>query len=178
MVPAGWRVPIPSVQAPAVLALAVLFLAALAGCAAPDAQEASVRLECEANGYTYVITDPWSCLREGGRVVEVTPAAGDWTTVAVKVGWQGREEITAGRLHYDRSRRQGQLLLDLPAAGDVCEGPYELATPSEGTWSAHCESGHTLDVTLLLRQYRVAISALGKDGEGRSFGFTPRPGEG
>lgn len=164
----------------AIVTLMLPLLAFLAGCAAPGEHEAAggERLECEIDGHYYFITHPWSCLREGGTVVEVPAGESGWTSVAVKVGWQGRDEIKAGRLQYNSSRREGSLRLDLPAAGDVCEGPYKLATPYEGTWSAHCASGHTLDARLLLRQYKVTISALGKDGEGRTFGFTPKPGEG
>ncbi len=158
------------------LALALL----ASGCAAPGEQQGAGddRLECELDGHIYFISHPWACLREGGRVVEVPASADSRETVAVKVGWQGREEIKAGRLRYDSSRRRGSLRLELPAAGDVCEGDFLLTTPTDGDWTATCDSGQQIEARLFLNQAGVTISAHGKDGEGRSFGFYPKPGEG
>lgn len=165
---------------PTGLGISALLLAALAGCAAPAEQpaEGGGRLECEIEGYFYFVSHPWACLREGGRVVDTGEASGEWTTVAVTVRWQGRDEIKSGQLHYNRFGRKGEMRLELPAAGDACEGPYTLGTPYEGTWTGRCDSGQTLKVELYLKQYRVAISARGKDGERRTFGFyAPQPGE-
>jgi len=79
-------------------------------------------------------------------------------------------------LHYSRLGDRGDLRLELPEAGDACEGPYTLGTPYEGIWTGRCDSGQTLKAELYLKQYRVAVSARGKDGERRTFGFyAPEP---
>ena len=157
----------------------VLVLALLAaGCAAPGAQRAEARLECELNGKLSFVSHPWSCLREGGRVIEVSAAESAWASEAVKVGWQGRGEIKSGRLHHLHLGDAGTLRLDLPEARDACEGDYALTTPTDGDWSATCDSGQQIEARLFLNEGGVTLSAHGQDGEGRSFGFYPKPGEG
>jgi hypothetical protein len=163
----GWRC-----LAPAALVLA------LAGCSGSAAQQAETRLECDINGRTYVVSHPWACLREGGRVVEAPNAPSAWVSEAVKVGWQGRSEIKSGRAHYNRFGPTGELRLDLPEADDLCEGTYELDFGHDADWSATCESGQKIEARVFLNEGGISISAVGKDGQGRTFGFFPQPGEG
>jgi len=151
---------------------------ALAGCAASEEQTAETRLECEVDGHYYFVSHPWSCLREGGRVIEVATGPSVWVSQAVKVGWQGRDEITSGRLHYNRADTAGDLRLELPEAEDECEGRYTLKSPTDANWSASCDSGQEIAGHLFLNEGGISISALGTDGEGRSFGFYPEAGEG
>jgi len=153
-------------------------LLALAGCGGATEQQAQMRLECELNGRSYVVSHPWACLREGGRVVETPSAPSAWISEAVKVGWQGRGEIKSGRAHYNRFGASGELRLDLPEAGDLCEGTYSLAYGHDADWSATCESGQKIEARVFLNEGGISISAVGKDGEGRTFGFFPQPGEG
>ena len=133
--------------------------------------------ECEINGRYYFASHPKACAQEGGRAVDPVPANGQSASLAVKVGWQGRDEITTGQLTYSRFGDWGDLRLELPEAGDVCEGTYRLKNPYDATWNADCESGRTVRGNLFLRQVDVAISAQGKDGDGRSVGFFPLPPE-
>ena len=164
-----------------VLAAAALLpasLLVLAGCAGPDEPATESRLECEIRGRTYVVSHPWSCLREGGRVIEVSAAPSRWVSQPVKVGWQGRDEIQSGRLHYNRAGGAGGLRLELPEAGDECEGSYVLKTPTDANWSASCDSGQEIAGNLFLDEGGISISAQGKDADGRTFGFYPQAGEG
>ncbi|MEQ8354866.1 MAG: hypothetical protein RH942_04960 [Kiloniellaceae bacterium] len=150
----------------------------LAGCAASQEQAAETRLECEIDGHFYAVSHPWACLREGGRVIEVSSEPSAWITQAVKVGWQGRTEIKSGRLHYVRIGREGALRLELPEADDECQGSYTLKSPTDADWTALCDSGQVIAGHLFMNEGGISISARGKDAEGRSFGFYPQAGEG
>ena len=68
--------------------------------------------------------------------------------------------------------------LDLPEADDLCEGSYELDVGHDADWSATCESGQKIEARVFLNEGGISISAVGKDGQGRTFGFFPKPGEG
>ncbi len=164
------------ILARAALAPALLLLPA--GCAAPGGQSAETRLECESAGRTYFVSHPWSCLREGGRVSEVSATPSPWISQAVRVGWQGRAEIRSGRLHYNRAAWEGELRLELPEAGDVCQGSYVRLTATDADWSATCDSGQQIAGRLFMNEGGISISAHGEDGEGRSFGFYPQASAG
>jgi hypothetical protein len=153
-------------------------LLALAGCSGTAGQQSAMRLECEFNGRITVVSHPWTCLRDGGRVIEAPSGPSAWISEAVRVGWQGRGEIKSGRAHYSRFGASGELRLDLPEAGDLCEGPYRLDYGHDADWSATCESGQKIEARVFLNEGGISISAVGKDGEGRTFGFFPQPGEG
>jgi hypothetical protein len=155
-----------------------IFFAAMALLAActTTASTTDARLECTTDSRTYFVTHPWICLREGGRLVETAEGASDWTSLAVSVRWQWREEIRSGHLYYRRTGDLGELLLELPSVEDACKGDFTLWVAYEGEFAARCESGQTLRGSIYLKQYRVAASARGEDGEGRNFGFyAPEP---
>lgn len=162
--------------------LAVCALGALAGlvvgCTAARERTTLTRLECEASGRVYFVTDPWSCLGQGGRVAEVPVEPAAWVSEAVKVGWQGRSEINSGRAHYSRAGTSGGLRLTLPEVNDECRGGYVMTTPTDAAWTATCDSGQHIEARLFLNEGGVTISAHGKDGQGRTFGFYPKPAEG
>lgn len=155
---------------------AVLLLA-LAGCAAPAEQEAvaEAELECMIDGRTYYVSHPWTCLREGGEIVEPPREPSAWVVEAVKVRWQGRDEIKSGQFHYNRFGNRGEMRLDLPEAGDSCHGPYRLQTFGNADWSAGCESGQKITGIVFLNEGGVAASGHGEDSEGRQFGFFAQP---
>ena len=164
-----------------VLAAAALLpasLLVLAGCAAPEAQTAETRLECEIAGRTYVVSHPWTCLRDGGRVIEVSAAPSRWVSQRVKVRWQGRDEIQSGRMHYNRFGRKGEMRLELPEAGDSCRGTYRLHSFGDADWLAVCDSGQRIRGIVFLDEGGVSVSGHGKDAEGRTFGFYPQAVEG
>lgn len=160
----------------------VLILAALAGlapgCTGAADDRAETRLECEVNGRVSLVSDPWPCLRQGGRVAEVPAEPASWVSEPVKVGWQGRAEINSGRAYYSRAGTQGGLRLTLPEVNDECQGNYVMTTQTDADWTATCDSGQHIEARLFLNEGGVTISARGKDGEGRSFGFYPKPAEG
>lgn len=158
------------------LALALAGLAA--GCSGALEQTAETRLECEVNGRAYFVSHPWACLRQGGRVAEVPAEPSPWISEAVKVGWQGRGDIKSGRAYYNRAGAEGGLRLTLPEVNDECQGSYVLQTPTDADWTATCDSGLRIEARLFLNEGGIAISAVGKDGEGRTFGFYPKAAEG
>jgi hypothetical protein len=157
---------------------AIILVAAVAlvsACAGPAVREAAADdLECVIDGRTYFVTHPWTCLREGGEIVETRGASPAWTVAAVKVRWQGRDAIKSGRFHYSRFGNRGEMRLELPEAGDSCHGPYRLQTFGNADWSAVCDSGQKITGIVFLNEGGVAASGHGEDSEGRQFGFFSR----
>ncbi len=147
--------------------------ALLSACAGPAGQEAAAEdeLECVIDGRSYFVTHPWTCLREGGRIVEPSGEPSAWVVEAVKVHWQGRDEIKSGQFHYNRSGQRGEMRLDLPEVGDSCRGPYRLHAFGDAEWLAVCDSGQKFRGTVFLNEGGVSASGHGKDGEGRILGF-------
>jgi hypothetical protein len=157
----------------------ILFAAGalLSACAAPAEQEAAAdgELECEIDGRSFVVSHPWTCLREGGRIVEPPSEPSAWIVEAVKVKWQGRDAITSGQFHYNRFGNKGEMRLDLPEAGDSCRGAYRLHSFGDADWLAVCDSGLKIRGTVFLDEGGVSVGGHGKDGDGRNFGFFAQP---
>lgn len=128
-------------------------------------------LECVIDGRSYVVSHPWICLREGGEIVEPPSEPSPWVVEAVKVRWQGRDEIKSGQFHYNRFGSRGEMRLELPEVGDSCHGPYRLHSFGDAEWSAACDSGLKIRGTVFLDEGGVSAGGHGKDGEGRNFGF-------
>jgi len=158
-------------------ACAPLFLL-LAACSAPGDQEtaADADLECVIDGRSYYVSHPWTCLRENGQIVETPGAPSDWVVEAVKVKWQGREDIQSGQFFYNRFGNRGEMRLDLPDVGDSCHGPYRLHAFGDADWSAVCDSGQRITGRVFLNEGGVSASGLGEDAEGRNIGFFSEQG--
>lgn len=90
----------------------------------------------------------------------------------IALQWEGVADLIAGTATMAEQERKGKVTVQLPDKKGECQGTYQFADASTGTWSLACDNGEAASGTFRSAGSGAGSTGAGLDTKGRQVRFT------